>query len=360
MAESLAGTTSLRDAMARYLALSESDVDNISGTWAADLDRHEHLSLVSSFYGPGGTGCWLMIVCSVMVSWTINRRTKRTDSITNDFIGALTMPAVAGGHLIYQLVNYPGSRDSMFVTMDLALTQRVAAIEASLCICQTFSVLALPLTAISMYKRHPKQFFATLTIGLFCFVLATLLAISLPMPLPDHVNLNRTPLIHGKAFAATVIVIVGLLVAAAMYVWMQVLREVRATRKPRQGLQSSTAELGTMQQFQRPDDRTHADTPLDPQTETNELSIRTTRQSDVLVRLSAAATLMILPVSLISSMGFMLDDTALGSLHSLAWRLVFFVPESDTTVGELDQVVALAGGAATLAFSCYDAYKSWT
>jgi hypothetical protein len=90
------------------------------------------------------------------------------------------MPAVAGGHLIYQLVNYPGPRDSMFVTMDLALTQRVAAIEASLYICQTFAVLALPLTAISMYKRHPKQFFATLTIGLFCFVLASLLQYHYP------------------------------------------------------------------------------------------------------------------------------------------------------------------------------------
>jgi hypothetical protein len=129
---------------------------------------------------------------------------------------------------------------------------------------------------------------------------------------------------------------------------------------PRQDMNSGTTELGTMQQLQRPDDHTHADTPLDPQVETNELFIQNTRQSHVLGRLSATATFMTLPVSLISSMCFMLDDTALGSRHSLAWKLVFFVPESDTTVGELDQVVALAGGAATLAFSCYDAYKSWT
>jgi hypothetical protein len=345
----------------------------MSGTWAADLDRHEHLSLVSSFYGPGATGCWLMIVCSVMVSWTVNRRMKRSDSITNDFIGALTMPAVAGGHLIYQLVNYPGPRDSMFVTLDLALVQRVAAIEASLCICQTFSVLALPLTAMSIYKRRYKQFFVTLTTGLFCFVLASLLAVSLPRSLPDHVNLNRAPLIHGKVFAATVPAIMGLFILAVMYVWIWVWIEglatrqrrvlrVRATRQRRHGLNSSPMELEIMQQLPRLVDHNHAGTPLDPQVERNALFVQINRQIEeffvVLVAAGAAAAFMILPMSLIGSRGFVRDGTV---LHPWTlWPLRFFIPESDTAVGELDQVVALAGGAATLAFSCYDAYKSWT
>jgi hypothetical protein len=333
----------------------------MSGTWAADLDRHEHLSLVSSFYGPGATGCSLMIVCSVMISWTVNRRTKRRDSITNDFVGALTMPAVAGGHLIYQLVNYPGPRDSMFVTLDLALVQRVAAIEASLCICQTFSVLALPLTAMSIYKRRYKQYFVTLTTGLFCFVLASLLAVSSPRSLPDHVNLNRAPLILGKAFAATLPAVMGLFILAVMYVWIyvwiegsatrQVLR-VRATRQQRHGLNSSSLEPETMQQVLRPVDHNHAGTPPDPRVEINELFVQTNRQWHAFfVALAAAgvtAAFMILPMSLIGSWGFMLDGTALGSRHPWSpWRLKFFIPESDTTVGELDQVVALAGGAAT-------------
>ena len=72
-------------------------------------------------------------------------------------------------------------------------------------------------------------------------------------------------------------------------------------------------------------------------------------------------TTLCLPLSLFVCVGLPLrlwGVTALGNVHDFAWRLRFMIPESSSKITELDQAVALAGGMATLGFSCYHAWRS--
>jgi hypothetical protein len=74
---------------------------------AADPSTFDSLALVSSFYGPGATACWYLTCLSCLISWTIHPKKQKTDSITSDFIAAVTFPTVAAAHLIAQVQNYP-------------------------------------------------------------------------------------------------------------------------------------------------------------------------------------------------------------------------------------------------------------
>ncbi|KAK5690925.1 hypothetical protein LTR17_025833 [Elasticomyces elasticus] len=331
-------------------------------TWADQLDHHEHLSLVSSLYGPGAIGCWLCLVCSVMVSWTVNSKSAGKDRITNDFIGTLTLPAVAGGHLIHQLITYPGPRGSMFATTDSALTPRVAAIEASLCICQTFSAMAPLLAGISMYRRHARRFFMTVSVGLFCFVLEIMLTEISPIPSTDRTNLSRIPLIYGEVFIIILTIVIIFQVLAALYVWIDFAKLTRASKK-RRDEEAQISELKTLnQQLQavRDQDGDHKvmATQRIVHTGLQEQAAQNKQRASYAGFLSSGISVFFAPLALLLSLGDSSGTTAIGSFHSLAWRLVSFVPESNTTIKELDQVVALAGGVAALVFSCWDAYRS--
>jgi len=70
--------------------------------------RDSRFQLVNSLYGPGTVGCWLLIICSVIVSWTLNPRQRKLDRITNDFIASLTFPCIASAHLAFLLYRLPG------------------------------------------------------------------------------------------------------------------------------------------------------------------------------------------------------------------------------------------------------------
>ena len=64
--------------------------------------------LVSSFYGPGAVGCWLLIISSIFIAWTLDPIRRLKDTIDNDFLAAVTFPALAAGNTIYQAIHYPG------------------------------------------------------------------------------------------------------------------------------------------------------------------------------------------------------------------------------------------------------------
>ncbi|KAF7191486.1 hypothetical protein HII31_06988 [Pseudocercospora fuligena] len=333
---------------------------NQSGeAWVAQLDREKHLPLVSSLYGPGAVGCWLAIVGSVFVSWTLNRKLRKNDKISNDFLGALTLPIVAAGHLLHQLLRYPGPLATMFGTFDPTLTPKVAALEASLSVCQTFTAMALPLAAVPMYMRKPKRFFAVTLTGLFCFAMQISSTLLSPVPPLDETNLSRAPLVHGTAFTAVLTSAIALLVIAATCVWIQLAIMYRASRRLREQ-QANVAELATLEQ--RLQDAMSCDDPSSVASIQAEILSRKQKtqltQEACLGQLTGLATLF-LPCSLAASFFGTQGVTLLGRSHSLIWSLRFFIPESNTSITELDQMVALVGGMAALGFSCYEAYKSW-
>jgi hypothetical protein len=120
---------------------------------AADPSTFDSLALVSSFYGPGATACWYLTCLSCLISWTIHPKKQKTDSITSDFIAAVTFPTVAAAHLIAQVQNYPDQAS----LGDRILQQDNASLSASLTINKTYlaicTVLLVPTGLRSSVKR---------------------------------------------------------------------------------------------------------------------------------------------------------------------------------------------------------------
>ncbi|KAH7079695.1 hypothetical protein FB567DRAFT_533134 [Paraphoma chrysanthemicola] len=99
--------------------------------------------LVDSLYGPGTVCAWLLTLTAVVVSWTLNKASRRRDTISVDFLLALVLPLIAAGHLIALIVQLPISVVEAFTTRNIEHQQYGSAIEAPLSICETFSVFAL-------------------------------------------------------------------------------------------------------------------------------------------------------------------------------------------------------------------------
>jgi hypothetical protein len=106
-----------------------------------------------------------MIICSVIISWTLNPRQRKIDHITNDFIASLTFPCIASAHLAFLLHQLPVPLLEVLTSPDLGMLQQAAAIEAPLNICETFSMLALLLFAIAAWRLQVKRAVLILIVG---------------------------------------------------------------------------------------------------------------------------------------------------------------------------------------------------
>jgi len=94
---------------------------------------------------------------------------RPSDSIDNDYITVLVLPAVAADHLLFQTIKYPGNVNDMMNTRDRALLQHVAAIEAALTVVERFLPIALILFLIIAFNDCWKRAIAVRMIGLLCF-----------------------------------------------------------------------------------------------------------------------------------------------------------------------------------------------
>jgi hypothetical protein len=104
----------------------------------------DFLADVSGLYGQGAVACWLLTLCSVVVSWTFNRDCRVRDEITNDFVAAIAMPCVSAGHLIYQIIRRPSwlaieADNSLF----WGAHKMAARIRASHRVCATYAIWSL-------------------------------------------------------------------------------------------------------------------------------------------------------------------------------------------------------------------------
>ena len=99
------------------------------------------LAHVSSLYGPGTFSAWILTIIGVAISWTVNGRSRQKDTISNDFIAVLALPAIASVHTLSQLPRYPAVAQILFTSHKWDWLQASAAIEAPLVVCETFSAL---------------------------------------------------------------------------------------------------------------------------------------------------------------------------------------------------------------------------
>jgi len=132
-------------------------------------DQDENtLHLVSSYYGPGARILWYLSFSAIVVSWiskAITQDGTQVPSLSTDTIAYLLYPAIAGGDLLIQAINYPYDRYRFIemayqycttediqliqkMTPDIDELQRFLAMYHSLHLCMSVSLFYIMLLEV--------------------------------------------------------------------------------------------------------------------------------------------------------------------------------------------------------------------
>ncbi|SRR6266498_3761164 len=133
------------------------------------MEDSSRYKLISSFYGPGTVGCWLVSVCSILISWILNTTNRHKNTPDCDFVAVLLFPAIAGRTLDLSNYSLPGTEIRNHDPEDESFIPYAANIEASVNVCETFSFIALCLFPIAAYNHNRKRALSILLVGLQCF-----------------------------------------------------------------------------------------------------------------------------------------------------------------------------------------------
>ena len=129
------------------------------------------LSKVDGLYGLGTTSGWYLTLLACLVSWTMQPKKRKRDSIDADLVVGLTLPTVAVVHLISQVRRLstiergtePGGIDQSYVE------SRYRAIEAPLVIIEAFMDVSLLMFMVAFGYRRFRRALIYATAGLLCF-----------------------------------------------------------------------------------------------------------------------------------------------------------------------------------------------
>jgi hypothetical protein len=335
-----------------------SDSDSDSG----DMDS-SHYQLVDSLYGPGTVGAWLLTLCAVLISWTLNRSSRRKDTISVDFIATLFLPLVATSHAIFQIVRLPVSVAEVITTQDVELQKYAAALEAPLNICETFSIAALLLAVCCgpWWGSDPKwkRMGLVIVVGLLSwgtenvmFAMATVKGVHIV-----DVTLSRPYLFFLTSIVASTWAFLALCCVVGGAVW--VVRAQKTERDPER----------TFRQWGRGD-------PLqDPKTIYNSNRItrdsiegmsiqlerglkrhRTLEHESRSIKMVSFIAMIYLPVSFVSSIFALSFSNTKGSSRTYS-KQFFLIPKSNGSMNNLDQILALVGSIIVLLAAIWRAYR---
>jgi hypothetical protein len=286
------------------------------------MDDQDRLSRVSSLYGPGTVSGWLCTVLSLLIAWTTNSKRKTTDDITNDMIAALSLPAVASVHLLFELRQFHGSIRELLTSQDGEVLQYLTAVEAPLNICETFTTIALPMVGVSAWYNNRKRATVVVILGIWCLLVEFVLFVGSYGATPATFNLSRAYLFTFPQIMITR----GVTTVLALVVFLTCM------------VISSLKE------------------PLDPE----EIDQRRVKKPNAYaMRIYSWIPLAVaLPFGIIISVA----KTDVLKLYArthlrLAAPNLFFIPSSTSSISDLDQAVALAAGTLTIAFSIYGSIK---
>ena len=143
---------------------------------STESNEYDPFKNVSSLYGPGSVICWYLTAFSVLLSWTLHPRKRKSGSIGVDLIATLTMPAVAAGHVIFQVQS--SMRDSQHeepmdhrFLMDFA--QRTASVEAPLVVTEAFIPLSVVLFLTALWTISLRRASIVSLVALLCVAAET-------------------------------------------------------------------------------------------------------------------------------------------------------------------------------------------
>jgi hypothetical protein len=305
----------------------------------------DDLSLVSGLYGPGNVLCWYFTLASCLISWTLDRKKRRSDSITVDLMVGITLPIVAVAHLITQIHNYPGDTKQMMTTRDPDLLRLIYAIEAPFTITDIFLTISVLLFLLEFLMICFKRTFTIGMVGLACYLAECYAHVVVLPDLGPTTNFRRSFAAKSKAILSMIAVLVGISTAIAAG-----LARLFFLRRPR----------------------------LSPPTPPDESSVDWANMaytqysygSQTGIRLLAYFMVFGLP-GILGVLWFLtsLNYTSMNTLQRVGlWQwihamscniLLLFFPRTGSSISDLDQVVSALGGATVLGFSLYRVANSW-
>lgn len=286
------------------------------------MTADDRFRLVSSLYGPGNLACWLLLLFSVIVSWTINPKSKAKDSITSDLIAAVALPVVACAHFFHQMYQENvviSSSDvrAFTTTSQWDNLQRVAAIEASLTVCENFICWSAILQCIAGHQQHKLR--ATIVTIVGWLSLSTELALLGFRSTFEDGLFVRPFLFHCEPLFCALISMAAITIVVYLAELLSSSVSLCAPTTT-SGVDRETYDRGRM--------------------------IRLGRLGSWCAACTGVVTT--------SSVFYMKYAYASDRLWLSPIR---FVAKSNISMKDLDQVVTVAGGAIALAFSIYDAIK---
>jgi len=303
-------------------------VSNRIGSWII-LSPIERFVLVSSLYGPGNVACWYLLIFSVLVSWTVNPSSRQNDSITNDFIAVLTLPAVAVGHFFYMAffgTKADGGLKGLLESREEQHVISVGALEAPLTVSEDFILWAIVLFSVAASSGHRRRRILVACVGLLC--LAPQLLLRLQWVPYELSALYRPFLFHVEEFSF--LLLLWLILSILLYI-AAVFLAVCVAAAGGLGMLGVDPERGD--------------------------SIRSGRRlwspRWLTSRMSACLAAGVAAASIHAKYG------VLPLNHNISVR---FVPRSSVGVMDLDQAIAALGGLIALGFSLKEAIrerKSW-
>lgn len=280
----------------------------------------DRYALVSGLYGPGSIGCWLFTLASVVVCWTWNREYSRKDSIGNDLIATLALPAIAAGHLLLQLLQYPGDTAELMALPANEVEPYGAAIEASLNICETFCAVSVFLVCLQFALLKPnivKRAGLVAAVGCWCAAVEVYMHFRVTAPKVSESAfvrpflLNILVLDHVRDW--------GFIIGGTIHLSLSLIRFIK-TRRNRPGGFYEGLNMVVVQ------------------------------------GLSFPVAFMFVSTCLLPAGYF--GATPVMREHGFGWRVGLFLPESEMSVLDLDQIAALCAGAVTFLFGLWEAWRS--
>lgn len=311
--------------------------------------------LVDSLYGPGTVGAWLLTLCAVLISWTLNRSTRLRDSISIDFAGALLLPLVAAGHLIFQVSRLPYPVAETITSADVEVQRYASALEAPLNICETFSMVALILAVCcGPWWDHGiklRRLGAILVTGLLSwgtenlmFTMATLRGVK-----ASDTTLSRSYLFLITPIVAAVWVFLGACVLYGGLIWIIGRINIERAEKSEADLEK-IRELWSQRYYSTISSLEIGGTGITrhQMTRLNFADLDAIQRDALASERLSRFTMLFIPVSFTAS--FILTHDTKGSIAGKPHPHFFLIPKSNGSMSNLDQILALTGG--ILVFLC--------
>lgn len=348
----------------------------------ADPELHNRFALVSSLYGPGTITCWYLTTLSVLVSWTLHPRKRKSGSIDVDLIAVLTLPAVAAGHLVSQVRGFLNQDKTAQISSraDWKYLQSVSAIEASFNVTETFMAISVILFIVAVWMFCIRRAIFVALVGLLCFTVECYIHFSEFMELGlryepgmsagNYPAFSRLFVADFAGLVMAILVTLSLcgLISAVIALFMLV-----PSRKPSSNSRQDIERVNEAGPRGRMPFRFGA--PAVEVTRSAETTYGTRlpgRSEHLYLRAITMATSLFLPMTFVLSLlplvwhstQYHTVTSATTSfwqmLDEYAIRLVRdFYPRTACSTSDLDQVVAAAAGATVLGFSVYSVAKAY-